>query len=603
MFEEDDLSDLEDYRPRNPWPARILALFALMAISCCAGAFVFLRDPPTNANRMLVAIHVETLDGGKVTWWDPEAHKDVTARRVHDAVVKGLETIDLEIVSRETPRALEALAGADSVKSQKRTAGKLGAAWLLTGAVKTTSATPIADTDWSEYTYETHLQLVPTTGSAAPVDLPSPIRFRARGRTETDGVSSIAMEIAKLATPPALDALSEQERMQHYAEAEGLPVEEQIMADQLRRFFRYASDRREALQAHQEREEQGADIERQRGLDPERRIGPWLTWEVFLGPTADDRILLKIDELRPELPITERTVELVEIHETLVLANPDGSDRELLFDAYNFYGWPRVSEDGKWVTGVLDERGLALTMIAISLPDGEVHRLASHEEEEYSTPIVSPDGQQVAYWWQPCRGCTMELRVMPLEGGEPTTVHHNVEGTGGHPVWSPDSDALVVSIDPPGRPGSVWRVAVPSGEKELLAGVGDRQRGPGYTLARLSPDGSFVAVAERDTKGDEHLAILDLATGELDRVYHGEIDKIAISPDSSKVALCFQRKDGWDWEVGVVDARSGAFEQLTRSSRTDYLGGWSRDASTVYSMQDEHAETQFYRTYANPVGI
>lgn len=596
-----ELTDEIEIKARNPWPARIGAVFAVVSLVCCVGGWLMFREPDTEENRLLVAIHLEEQDGTKHVWWSSEGWTPgaKVAARLHDAVVKGFDQVDLEVVSRETPRALEALAGADTVAAQKKTAAGLGAAWLLTGAVKATSATPIADTEWTEYTFDAELSLVPTTGGGEAIALPTPVRFRARGGDALNAMSRVVSDVAKLATPPALDVLSEQARMQHYADPEGLSVEEQIMADQLRRFFRYASDRREALAAHAEREAGGADIERARGLDPDKRIGPWLGWEVVLGAGPEGTMVLKVDELRPELPIGERTVELVEVHETVVVAKDDGTERKRLFDTYNFYGWPRVSDDGRWVTGVVDERGLALTLVAISVPDGEVVRVRAHAEHEFSTPLVDPAGERVVYWWQPCRGCTMELRVVGLRGGEPKTLMPNVEGSGGNPTWMPDGSAVVVSVDPPGRPGSVWSVDVESGERTLIAGPGDTLRGDGFHYARVAPDGSYVAAIETDTRGDQHLTVIDLESGERDRLYHGELSRLDISPDSTKIAFRYRPPDTWDWEIGVLEAASGAMDPVTRALRSDSIGGWNRGSDVLYTMQHERGETDFYRIYAN----
>ena len=38
--------------------------------------------------------------------------------------------------------------------------------------------------------------------------------------------------------------------------------------------------------------------------------------------------------------------------------------------AVNDDGWPTVSRDGKWALGVLDERGMALTMVKIDTKTG-----------------------------------------------------------------------------------------------------------------------------------------------------------------------------------------------------------------------------------------
>jgi serine/threonine-protein kinase len=101
-----------------------------------------------------------------------------------------------------------------------------------------------------------------------------------------------------------------------------------------------------------------------------------------------------------------------------------------------------------------------------------------------SNPVFSPDGERIVF----NTGINVELKVMPVTGGPPTTLATPGVGTGGGPAWSADgwiyfdtpagysrirpeggTPELVVPVDSAGRElGLAWPDALPNGKGLLL---------------------------------------------------------------------------------------------------------------------------------------
>ena len=100
---------------------------------------------------------------------------------------------------------------------------------------------------------------------------------------------------------------------------------------------------------------------------------------------------------------------------------------------------------------------------------------------------ISADGTLVAY--ESRSGDESELRVYSFESGQNRVV---CQACGIPNAWSPDKKSLLASD---GDPSQIFRVSVSDGARSEFIGVVD---GFSVDSARYSPDGRWIAFAERD---------------------------------------------------------------------------------------------------------
>lgn len=108
-----------------------------------------------------------------------------------------------------------------------------------------------------------------------------------------------------------------------------------------------------------------------------------------------------------------------------------------------------------------------------------------------SCPVVSPDGNRLAYLTRNVQTGGTDLMVTALSGGEPVTLATGVEGSE-FPTWSPDGRFLAFAA---GSPLQVWTVSSAGGEPEAVSP-------PGGDYPVWSPDGRWIAYTVWTDEGD-----------------------------------------------------------------------------------------------------
>ena len=113
----------------------------------------------------------------------------------------------------------------------------------------------------------------------------------------------------------------------------------------------------------------------------------------------------------------------------------------------------QCSADGTWVAYDVssqnqkdDKRRTAIWMV--NLVQGDALRLTP-ETENSSNPAFSPDGRYIAFLSKRGKQSHRQIYLLDRRGGEAQAVT-DVKGEIGEIVWSPNSDALAVTMsDPP----------------------------------------------------------------------------------------------------------------------------------------------------------
>ena len=99
------------------------------------------------------------------------------------------------------------------------------------------------------------------------------------------------------------------------------------------------------------------------------------------------------------------------------------------------------------------------------------------------------------------------LQLVALAGGEPRTLAESWDRWPQHPVWLPDSAALLVTADDDGR-GPVFRIDLASAEVTRLTSDDAT-----FTDVSVSPDGSVAFALRTSYEAPSHPVRIDLETG------------------------------------------------------------------------------------------
>ena len=216
----------------------------------------------------------------------------------------------------------------------------------------------------------------------------------------------------------------------------------------------------------------------------------------------------------------------------------------------------------------------------LDLNEGEPRRLTTGRAPmpywEDTTPVISPDGSQVAYaeeGW---------IWLVPTAGGAPRRL---VEA--GSPVWL-GSDRLVVAIERDERS----RLAVVSADdawpRPLVAGTADLDQIGDEGSAAVSPDLRQVAYAfsPRADLNRTEIRLVDAETGEARAltgapgIHDGEP---VWSPDGAVIAFTAQRGE-WH-ELRIIDVASGE-ERVLAAGEADFAElCWRPDGSRIAAIR------------------
>ena len=213
-------------------------------------------------------------------------------------------------------------------------------------------------------------------------------------------------------------------------------------------------------------------------------------------------VIPRIDRLwYPSLSPDGRSLAVVRRNTTndLVAVDPNGDGWGCVLCGVSNSGWGSVDGDGS----VIYRRYVAgSATLFLRDPSGSEFAL-SEAGEDASCPLVSPDGDRLAYLAQDSEQGTV-LRVVSRSGGQPVTLATDVEASE-YPSWSPDGRSLTFAA---GSPIRVWVVSAAGGEpRELTPSGGD--------YPQWSPDGRWIAysVWTQDADPDQGAWVVPAAGG------------------------------------------------------------------------------------------
>jgi len=260
-----------------------------------------------------------------------------------------------------------------------------------------------------------------------------------------------------------------------------------------------------------------------------------------------------------------------------------------------------------------------------------------------SDPRLSPEGGWIAYTVERADLEEDEARsriwMTPAAGGEAAQALTAADQSSSHPRWSPDGRYLAFLSARDDKPAQVWRLARNGGEAERLT------NGPQEVKAfEWSPDSGRLLLLLQDPTDAEvdayeqgelyqeqtpppkvidrqqfkedyigyldrrrtHLYVLDLASGRLTQLTHGDFDdsEPAWSPDGRRIAFTSNRSDDPDanyntdlWVVDADPARAPAEPQrVTANPGPDEAAAWSPDGRCLAHRSATDVAAMVYAT-------
>jgi Tol biopolymer transport system component len=195
-------------------------------------------------------------------------------------------------------------------------------------------------------------------------------------------------------------------------------------------------------------------------------------------------------------------------------------------------------------------------------------------------PALAPDGNNVAFSWQPSASDDQHIYVKPVASGEPRQLTFgSLEDV--LPSWSPDGRLIAFCRRVPGQTGYDTRGRAGSGIYIVSANGGtEHQVAEGWGGVSWLADGRKLLVGN-GTPHSGGLDLFDIDSGHRTRLTTQGVDSLPeFSPDGKWVA--FRRElTGYAQELFVMPASGGQARQLTSDARQIEGITWTADSREI----------------------
>ena len=256
-----------------------------------------------------------------------------------------------------------------------------------------------------------------------------------------------------------------------------------------------------------------------------------------------------------------------------------GAEPVVLIDGLQSGRYLTLSADGSRLAYTREEHNSNLWRV--DLPTAEkrtkpvISRVTSGTSF-YGDLSFSPDGRWIAFALGPNRDET-NIFKKPVDGGEPVQLTFFEHAMTASPAWSPDGQRIAFISDQNGT-AKVWMISANGGTAQSLENTNASDTN--YKLAWW-PSSDIVY---QQSRLRNYLRVND-KTHEEKTILQGDPSvgwvwsKPVISPDSKKIAVGWNRKNGGLWIVSLKPY----FETLLLSD--DVPAGWSPDGKYVYAIR------------------
>jgi len=216
-------------------------------------------------------------------------------------------------------------------------------------------------------------------------------------------------------------------------------------------------------------------------------------------------------------------------------------------------------------------------------------------------PALSPDGKQVAFFWEPegrevgdWAVLTQEksgLYVQLVGGSEPLRLTNPKGGFVGHAAWSPDGREIAFGrCDDDG--GAIYTVSALKGPERKVTDVMCLFGGAGEGV-NWTQDGKALVLVDRC--GSEQIGaivVFSLETGQKHCITApppGSVTDLgpALSPDGQTVAFIRMSTSG-DGDIYTVPLGGGEARRLTHENRNPWQLMWSADGRSIIFLSNQN---------------
>lgn len=225
----------------------------------------------------------------------------------------------------------------------------------------------------------------------------------------------------------------------------------------------------------------------------------------------------------------------------LQIADADGADEETALASLEPIISPAWSPDGKRLAYVSFENKKPVVYVH-SLLDGKRHVVANFKGSN-SAPAWSPDGSKLAVSLSRDSGSQIYL-INPDGSGVRRLTYSSAIDT--EPVFSPDGQFIYFTSDRGGSP-QIYRMPANGGDALRITFEGSYNVSP-----RISPDGKSLAYIARNSEGKFQVALLDLATQQVQILTDSDRDESPSFAPNGRMILYATVIDG----RGVLSAVS-----------------------------------------------
>ncbi len=253
-------------------------------------------------------------------------------------------------------------------------------------------------------------------------------------------------------------------------------------------------------------------------------------------------------------------------------------------------GMAALSPDGKLFAYTTDDLGQK--SLSVSYVDGGNHiQLRAPEEAVYRSLTFSPDNSHLFYSLRDEKNANGALMKIPVLGGLQEKVLDHVDTFS----LSPDGKQIAVVRPSPGDDTKV-RISIAPLDGSPQRDIAAFDKSQYFIASTLSwrKDGSKIAFAliDDDNHFRTEIAILDLATGALERIEHRmvrEVTKTAWLDDGSGLIVIAVDLNSHSsvphYQMYQLDYPSGALHRVT-NDRSQYGASWHNDSGVSVSISE-----------------
>ena len=221
-----------------------------------------------------------------------------------------------------------------------------------------------------------------------------------------------------------------------------------------------------------------------------------------------------------------------------------------------------------------------LDIYSVDVGEGEETNLTNTGDIDETSPMVSPDGESVAF--VSTSGGNVAVEVMRSDGSDRTLVSPQ-SGVHDGPRWSPDSDRIAY-VDRQAGP-SIFVVAADGTDPAKLTTL------PGDDLGDWSDDGQSVAFAV--VGGPEPGIYIRNPDGVNEVRLTDKPDYSPVwAPRFRRLAFLSTRDD--NPEIYLVDTDGSNIVRLTRTGGAEYDISWSPDGRKLLFVSERHGNPEIY---------